>query len=174
MPATADLEVQGLLCPSPALYFFLFISLWFSLPLTWSPPNICLKVTMWKCSDGLMTWYAAQISVHKPCVDATTRTQAGFVLAVTQWQLKGGTNKNSSRCLNSPPLSSFHLVLSKLCSMLPSSLQPSSLIPKCLHPSTALLFLSSHQIALAMSRPHHQKSSYSSHILSMLAVSLAA
>lgn len=169
MPATAELEVQGLLCPSPALYFFLFISLWFSLPLTWS------QITMWKSPDGLMTWYAAQISVHtKPCVDATTRTQAGFVLAVTQWQLKGGTNKNSSRCLNSPPLSSFHLVLSNLCSMLPSSLQPSSLIPKCLHPSTALLFLSPHQIALAMSRPHHQKSSYSSHILSMLAISLAA
>ena len=54
MPATAQLEVQGLLCPSLALSFLLFLPMWFSLPLFffffffWSPPNICLKVKMWK------------------------------------------------------------------------------------------------------------------------------
>lgn len=145
-----------------------------------SPPNICLKSQDVETPDGLGlrlgTWYVARISLHtktrRGC-DAATHTHTGeqaLVLAVTQWQLEGGTNKNSSRCLNSPPLSFFHLVLSNLCFILPSSLHPSSFIHNCLHPPnhpptrTQLLFLSLLQISLALRRPHQQKSSYSSHI----------
>ncbi len=177
MPATAEIEVQGLLCPSLALSFLLLLSRWFSLPLFLISSKYLLKSQDVETPEGLglglMTWYSAHMSsAHKTRRrgNATTHTHAGFVLAVTQWQLEGGTNKNSSRCLHSPPQSCFHLVLSNLCSMLPSSFQPSSFIPNCLHPSTPLIFLSSHQIALAISRPHQQKSSYCSRIRSILAV----
>lgn len=82
-----------------------------------------------------------------------------FVLAVTQWQLEGGTNKNSSRCLHSPPLS-FHLVLSNFC----CPLHLSSFIPDCWNPSFSLHCYFSPRTRL----PWHQADHINRHPLTAL------
>lgn len=154
----------------------LSLSFFFSL----SDPLFLISKYLLKSQDVKIPWRfgtgtddlilcAAHMSVHtKPGVDATTHMHAGFVLAVTRWQLEGGTNKNSSRCLHSSPLSCFHLVLSNLCSTLPSPLQPSSLIPKCLHPSTPISLLAPDRLGYKQTTSTEIIFSYSQHISGIL------
>lgn len=153
---------------SPSRSFFPPSSLFL---FSWSPPNICLKVKMWKSPEGLgpMTWYAAHMSVHtKPGVDATTRTHAGF----STWQWHSDSLKEAQT-----------KTLPDVCTRLlcPFILSSLTFVPRCpLHCSPhhlspnvytpPLLFLSSHWIASAVSRPHQQKKlfSYSRHISGIL------
>lgn len=95
MPATAQLEVQGLLCPSLALSFLLFLPMWFSLPLFFFliSSKYLLKSqdveTPEGSGPGLTTWYAA----HKPGVDALQPHTC--MQAFSSWQWHSDSSKEA-------------------------------------------------------------------------------